>query len=82
MTSTYSKLQKVSPGGSVDNWKHICHCVQVVFEVLHEAWKIGRGKTTDNAGTMWGCLQGIQAARDIIAKGFSAHLIVANVLSC
>ena len=81
MASTYFELQKVSSGGSVDNWKYVCHCVRVVFEVLHEAWRIGSGKTTDNAGNMWGCVQGIREARNILAKGFSAHPVVGNVLN-
>ena len=59
---------KVSSGGSVDNWKYVCHCVRVVFEVLYEARWIGSGKT-------------IQEARNILAKGFSAHPVVANVLN-
>ena len=65
---TYSELQKVSPGGSIDNWKYVCHCVRVVFKVLYEARWIGSGKT-------------IQEARNILAKGFSAHPVVANVLN-
>ena len=35
----------------------------------------------DRAETMWGCLQGIWEARNILAKGFSAHPVVANVLN-
>ena len=27
MSQTHSELQKVSPTGSVDNWKYVCHCV-------------------------------------------------------
>ena len=81
MMQTYSELQKVSPGGSVDNWKYVCHCVRVVVEVLHEARMIGSGKAVDNAGTMWGCLQGIREARNILANGFSAHPVAANVLN-
>ena len=81
MMQTYSELQTVSPEGSADNWKYAGHCVRVVFEVLHEARRIGSGKMTDNAGTMWGCLQGIREARNILAKGFSAHPVVANVLN-
>ena len=30
---------------------------------------------------MWGCLQGIHAARNILAKGFSVQPVVANVLN-
>ena len=30
---------------------------------------------------MWGCLQGIREAMNILAKGFSAHPVVANVLN-
>ena len=35
----------------------------------------------DKAGTMWGCFQGLREARSILAKGFSAHPVVANVLN-
>ena len=59
MMQTHSELQKVSPTGSVDNWKYVCHCVRVVFEVLHEARRVGSGKMDDKAGTMWGCFQGL-----------------------
>ena len=30
---------------------------------------------------MWGCLQGIRGAREILAKGISAHPVVANGLN-
>ena len=76
MMQTHSELQKVSPAGSVDNWKYICHCVRVVFEVLHDTRRIGSGKMDDKAGTMWGCLQGLREARNIIA-----HPVVANALN-
>ena len=81
MSQTHSELQKVSPTGSADNWKYVCHCVRVVFEVLHDARRSGSGKMEDKAGTMWGCLQGIREARNILSKGFSAHPVVANVLN-
>ena len=35
----------------------------------------------DKADTMWGCLQGVREARNILAKGFSANPVVANVLN-
>ena len=35
----------------------------------------------DKAGTMWGCLQGVREARNILAKGFSAHPVVTNVVN-
>ena len=81
MLTTNQELQNVSPGGAVDNYKYLCHCLRVVFEVLHEARRVGSGKMDDKAGTMWGCLQGVREARNILAKGFSAHPVVANVLN-
>ena len=71
----------MSPGAGGDNWKYVCHYVRVVFEVIHDARRIGGGRSTDSAGTMWGCLQGIRGAREILAKGISAHPVVANVLN-
>ena len=35
--TTHAELQKVSPGAGVNNWKYVCHCVRVVFEVIHDA---------------------------------------------
>ena len=81
MAATYADLQKVSPGAGGDNWKYVCHCVRVVFEVIHDSRRIGGGRANDSAGTMWGCLQGIRGAREILAKGISAHPTVANVLN-
>ena len=37
MSTTYAELQKVSPGAGGDNWKYVCHCVRVVFEVIHDS---------------------------------------------
>ena len=81
MATTYAALQKVSPGAGGDNWKYVCHCVKVVFEVIHDSRRIGGGRANDSAGTMWRCLQGMRGAREILSKGISAHPTVANVLN-
>ena len=52
-----------------------------VFQVIHDSRRIGGGRASDSAGTMWGCLQGIRGAREILAKSISAHPSVANVLN-
>ena len=80
MYTTYAELRKVSPGAGGDNLKFVYHCVRVVFEVIHDTRRIGGSRSTDSTGTMWGCLQGIRGAREILAKSISAHPVVANVL--
>ena len=71
----------MSPGAGGDNWKYVHHCVRVVFEVIHDSRRIRGGRANDSAGTIWGCLQGIRGAREILDKGISAHPTVANVLN-
>ena len=81
ISNTYQDLDRQNPDSASDNWKYVTRCVRAIFIHLHQSRQVGVQQGAESSYLMWGCLQGRNAAADMMKMNFSGHSIVQAVLN-
>eukprot|EP00536_Pseudo-nitzschia_multiseries_P014332 jgi/Psemu1/38293/gm1.38293_g len=81
MCRTYQDLQKSNSSSSKENWRHIFHYIQPIFEHLHKPCKVRAKLGVKKSIIMWVCLQERQAALKFTKDRFSSHSVMQTVLN-
>ena len=80
MTSTHQNAM-INNRDSVSSWQYVSHSVREIFSSLHQARSAGRTPNPSSPDVVWGFLQGLKLANELVEVQFEGHRVLSHVLN-